>query len=444
MHGLIAVLLLGSDAHSDTGTRGYGLARFTLPRAYLHMARRADAPLPARLSETGIYRDLRTLVPAAGLIPYELNVTFWSDGARKSRLAGIPRGKTIGFSPTGAWQFPDGAVFVKTFEMVMDERQPERTRRLETRVLVRDDTGGVYGVVYKWRADGSDADLLPASETEELSITRADGTVRTQQWYYPSRKDCLECHTANAGGVLGVSTRQLNRSVTYPSKVSDNQLRAWNHLGLFSPRLREADIADYPALADPADASRSIEDRARSYLDANCAHCHRPGGTVASFDARYDTPLGQQGLIDGPVLINERIDRARVIAPNDIWRSIAFMRVNTDGALRMPPLARGRIDESGVALLREWIGSLPGRAVVPPPLIKPESGTYRGRVAVTLSDADPEADIHYTVDGSAPTQEDPRYQGAIEVDASTVVRARAFRDGFTRSIESTQIFVIDR
>ena len=99
-------------------------------------------------------------------------------------------------------------------------------------------------------------------------------------------------------------------------------------------------MQNFPKLARLDDPTRSLEDRARSYLDANCAQCHRPRGTVAYFDARYDTPLARQNLIDGPVLIDERIDHPRVIAPNDIWRSILYMRTDTTEAFKMPPLAR--------------------------------------------------------------------------------------------------------
>ena len=421
----------------------YGLDSRVVPSPYLRMPQTADGAIPALLSQTGTLKDTRSLTPGDGLIEYEIRVPFWSDGAQKRRWIAVPAAK-IGFSPEGEWTFPSGVVFVKTFELPVDETHPAMTRRLETRLLVRDRAGGVYGVVYKWRADNSDADLLTSSLTEQIPIRTASGATRFQTWYYPSRSDCLKCHNENARGVLGVKTRQMDRDVAYPSGVADNQLRTWNHLGLFTTTLNEADSSHYSRLAASDDPTRSLEDRARSYLDANCSQCHRPGGTVANFDARYDTPLEKQGLIDGPVLIDERIDHSRVVAPNDIWRSIAFMRVNTVGEIRMPPLARETIDAKGVALLRQWIGSLPGKAVVPPPQIMPADGNYRGPLRVSLSNSEPDTDIHFTVDGSTPTASDPRYEKPIELSATTIVRARAFKQGYTRSIVSQGVFVVEQ
>jgi mono/diheme cytochrome c family protein len=341
----------------------------------------------------------------------------------------------IGFSPTGEWRFPPGTVFVKTFELPIDGAHPDLTRRLETRLLVLDADGGVYGVVYKWRADESDAELLNTSVSEMIPSTG-------QTWYYPSRKDCLECHNARAGGVLGVKTRQMNRSFAYPSGVTDNELRTWNHLGLFEPAISQRDLSSFPTLAPLDDTRRSVEDRARSYLDANCSQCHRPGGTVAYFDARFDTPLPQQQLVDGTVLIDQGIDRPRVLSPHDIWRSIAYMRVNTNGDIRMPPLARETIDERGVQLLGEWIQSMPGRDVVAPPTISPAGGTYDHTVEVTLQDSEPGADIRYTLDGSVPSTSDAHYDQPLKITGPTVLRARAFKPGYTRSITTQEAFIV--
>jgi uncharacterized repeat protein (TIGR03806 family) len=419
----------------------YGLETRHPARAFLNMPETADGKVPVLLSQTGVLRDSRTFAPADGLIPYDLVFPFWSDGARKTRWVAIPQAR-VHFSPTGEWAFPNGTVFVKTFDLPTDEAHPQTVRRLETRLLVRNSHGGVYGVDYKWRADGSDADLLSSSVSENIPIHQADGSVRQQTWYYPSRKDCLTCHTPRSGGVLGVKTRQMNRAIAYPSGITDNELRVWNHLGIFDTQLSDAQLAQLPKLAAEDDHSRSLEDRARSYLDANCSHCHRPGGTIASFDARYDTPLAQQGLIDGPLVYDLQIDHSRVIAPHDIWRSIAFKRISTDGDIRMPPLARETIDTRGVALLREWILSLPGRPVLDPPTITPAGGNFASGVSVELKETQPGTDIHYTTDGSAPGPSDPRYQGPIRLTQPTILRARAYKDGYTRSITSQQVFVV--
>jgi uncharacterized repeat protein (TIGR03806 family) len=419
----------------------YGISARIASKPYLNMPHRADGPMPRLLSETGAFGDVRQLRPIRALIPYDLIVAFWSDGAVKSRWAAIPNQK-VKFSTTGEWQFPAGTVFVKHFELPVDEENPNVRRRLETRLLVRDSAGGVYGVTYKWRADESDAELLSGSVTEDIAIRTTSGEVRHQTWYYPSRKDCLTCHTAGAGGVLGVKTRQMNHDLAYPGGVTDNELRTWNHLGLFDPALKLQDLSAFATLAAADDVTRSLEDRARSYLDANCSHCHRPGGTVAYFDARYTTPLNDQGLINGPVLIDQGIDRPRIISPHDTWRSIAYMRVSTNGDIRMPPLARETIDDKGVALLGEWINSLPGHPVLSPPTMSQAGGMFSAPVEVVLQDAEPGADIRYTLDGSEPGTSDPRYETPIKLTASTILRARAFKDGFTRSITSQEVYVV--
>jgi uncharacterized repeat protein (TIGR03806 family) len=440
---LSAWAISAAAAARDDNTQAlpYGIASRTATVPYLNMPPLAGGKIPSLLSQTGVFRDTRNLIPSPGLIPYELVVPFWSDGAQKIRWAAIPNGK-IRNSPTGDWTFPRGTVFVKTFELPTDAADPGVKRRLETRLLVCDSAGGVYGVVYKWRSDNSDADLLDGSRAEAIPIRTSAGQSREQTWYFPSRPDCLACHNSKTSGVLGVKARQLNRAYTYPSGVTDNEMRTWNHLGLFATPVDDAQLASLPTLAATDDTTRSLQDRARSYLDANCGQCHRPGGTVAYFDARYETPLDKQELIDGPVLLDQGIDRPRVISPHDIWRSIAFMRVNTVGDIRMPPIARETIDQNGVRLLEEWITSMPGRDVLDPPSMAPEGGTFGGPVEVTLAEREAGADIHYTLDGSVPGPSDPRYAGPIKLAAPTVLRARAYKNGFTRSITTQQVFII--
>jgi uncharacterized repeat protein (TIGR03806 family) len=330
-----------------------------------------QSPMPALLSQAGAFTDLNTLAPARGLIPFHVNSPLWSDGADKRRWIALPNdgspygvNETVAFSATGEWEFPTGTVFVKHFELSTNEANPSLKRRLETRFLVLDTNGAIYGATYKWRADNSDADLLTDSLSEDVTIGTASGT-RVQTWYYPSPHDCRVCHNANAKFVLGVKTRQLNGNFTYPaSGRTDNQLRTWNHLGMFLPALNESDIGTFAQLVSLTNAGASLESRVRSYLDANCSQCHRPGGVVQGyFDARFDTPLASQGLLDGRLADTLGISGARVIAPLDVAHSMLHTRMNsTEPTIKMPPLARNLVDSQAVQLLEQWIQLLPPTA----------------------------------------------------------------------------------
>jgi uncharacterized repeat protein (TIGR03806 family) len=311
---------------------------------------------PALLSQTGLFASLTDLRPRRGLIPYTVIVPLWSDGAVKQRWL-APGPSPIVFSADGEWTFPAGTAFVKHFELPVDERNRSRRRRLETRLLVVDGTGTGYGVTYRWRPDNKDADLLHESRREDIRIKTAQG-VRTQTWYYPSSADCLTCHTSAAKFVLGVKTRQLNEPFVYPSTgIRDNQLRTWNYLGLFTPRLQESKIGALRKLAALDDARAPLETRVRSYLDANCAACHRPGHIIrATFDARFDTPLSLQGLLDVPTVSDSlNIKDPCLIASGDVARSMMAQRMRRTDQHRMPPLASAVVDRAALDLLEAWI-----------------------------------------------------------------------------------------
>jgi uncharacterized repeat protein (TIGR03806 family) len=321
----------------------------------------ARKPFPKLLSQTGAFTDTARLVAAPGLIPYTVISPLWSDGAVKSRWMALPPGRPIEYADKGDWKFPEGTVLVKHFELPVDEKHPEVHRRLETRLLVLDRSGTAYGVTYKWRPDGTDAELLPDGLTERIAIRTADGGVRTQDWSYPSQAECTRCHTPAANFVLGPKTRQLNVEVTYPATgVKDNQLRAWNHLGLFRPALDEAKLPGLDRLVPPSDPTAALEARARSYLDANCAHCHRPGGVQALWDARFDTALASARIVNSPALNRLDVAGARIVRPGEPDLSILLRRVTSlDPAIKMPPLARNTVDARAVATLHDWIVGLP-------------------------------------------------------------------------------------
>ena len=361
----------GPNAGSDyTGLSSFGtdaagelyLCQMSSIGGRIYKLQRGGPPPPAKvmpklLSQTGAFCNMDKLQPADYLIPYSVNSPLWSDGAAKQRWMALPEKSKINFSEKGAWEFPAGTVFVKNFALPVDEKNPKILRRLETRLLVRDTNGGVYGASYRWRSDNSDADLVTVGTNELISIKTASG-VRTQKWFFPGRQDCLTCHTPMAGGVLGVKTSQLNGGFKYPNSVTDNQLRTWNHLGLFKFPLDEKNISRLPRLAAVTDLLASPNRRIRSYLDANCAMCHRPGGAEAFFDARYETPLKLQYLINGPVANQMGITGAKVIAPGDPKKSLLLHRLRSTSENQMPPLARNTVDDKAVDVFSKWISSL--------------------------------------------------------------------------------------
>ena len=327
-----------------------------------HPNNTASKPIPPLLSLTGAFTNLLSLSATNTLIPYSINVPFWSDGAIKQRWLAVPTNRFVNFAPTGEWSFPSGSVFVKHFELSTNELNPSQVKRLETRFVVRDTNNTAYFFSYKWRTNNTDADLITNAINENIIIQTATG-YRTQTWYYPGPSDCVQCHTPAAGYVLGVKTRQMNGNFSYPATgTTDNQIRAWNHIGLFTPAVSEAAISNYDRTLPVTDLSASAELRARSYFDANCSQCHRPGGVVAFWDARFDTPLANQGIINGQVLNNLGIASGRVMTPKDLLHSVMYQRVNSAQAgTRMPPLAKNIIDTNAVAALASWIntGGLP-------------------------------------------------------------------------------------
>ena len=428
----------------------YGLTNNTPVPAFFNMPTTFAGAIPAQLSLTGVFSNTPAMATMNGLIPYSPNTPLWSDGALKTRYLAVPDpgglltpANQIGFSPTNYWSFPAGTVFVKTFQLNTDTSNPNALRRLETRLLVRDINGAVYGVTYKWRPDNSDADLLTNSLTENILITNG-ADVTTQTWYYPSPSDCLRCHTRVANYVLGVNARQLNGNFTYPATgVTDNQLRTLNRLGMFNPAFDEAGITNVPQLSAITNLSASLEQRSRSYLDANCAQCHQPGGTGITFDARYTTPLANQNITNYPAAFNLGYDNACIVKSQDVWRSTIWQRINTtNSTIQMPPLARNVIDTNAVAVITAWINSLPGTQAEAPPTITPYGGSFFNSVSVTLAAPDTNAVIRYTLDGSLPTANSPIYSGPLSLTGNATIMASAWRTNYNNSVVAAAQFFI--
>lgn len=299
--------------------------------------------VPTLLSQTGCVDPANPTQPAAGLIPYAPVAPFWSDGADKQRWMALPDDGRITIEADGDWTFPPGTVLMKNFAL--------NGALIETRLFMRHaDTGNWAGYSYRWNAAQTDATLVSGGMVAKIGA---------QDWTYPSEAECLQCHTAAAGHTLGLETRQLNSTMTYPATGrSANQLTTLNAIGVFSTPLSEA----LPSFPDPFDTSQPLSQRARAYLHTNCSQCHRPGGTTqANLDLRYSTPIGSTNTCNvTPAKGNLGITDARIIAPGDTGRSILFLRVSRRDATGMPPVGSHIVDANGVALIGQWIGAMSG------------------------------------------------------------------------------------
>jgi glucose/arabinose dehydrogenase len=355
---------------------------------------------PRTLSASGVFSSVPGYRVDPGLFPYEVNAPLWSDGAFKERHLGIPAEGRIDFAQDGAWNLPDGTVLVKTFSLEMERGNPASRRRIETRFLLKQQNEWV-GYSYQWNDAQTDATLVDAAGlTRQFTIrdTSGPGGTWKQPWYFPSRADCMVCHSRAASFVLGLNTIQMNR---------DGQIEALERLGYFkldalehlrvteerwkkrlagplrailprswqqvrndlSKRIKAEDRvtgvlprapAEYDRLADPYDASADLGRRARSYLHSNCAQCHvEAGGGNSAFDLHIRTKPDQMKLFDvKPQHDTFDLGDPKIVASGAPERSVLYHRITHRGPGQMPPLATSAVDERAALMLREWISSL--------------------------------------------------------------------------------------
>jgi uncharacterized repeat protein (TIGR03806 family) len=382
--GEVGITALGRDpSNGDILLADYGGTIFRL------VSTPVPGGFPATLSETGLFADLATLTPAPAVVPYSVNLPFWSDHALKRRWFAIPDGtSTMSWSRDEPWTFPAGQLWVKHFDLELERGNPATAKRLETRLLVKTATGA-YGVSYRWNEAGTDATLVDDPGVAFDVALSVDGTPRVQRWVIPSRAECLACHNPRAGYALSMDTRQLNLD---PGE--GNQLARLHQAGYFSNPPESPNLLQ--RLLRPDESTFPLEARVRSYLAANCAFCHRPGGNAApaEWDGLPATPLARTGLIDGlPASDSGSFDPLlRLVSPGDSARSILFHRLAaTPGFTRMPPFGSRETDQAAIDLLTDWIDDeLPDRRTYnswcaehfppPPPL------------ALSVHDADPDDD----------------------------------------------------
>ena len=257
---------------------------------------------------------------------------------------------------------------------------------IETRFLTKQ-TGEWYGYSYLWNDAGTDATLIDAAGMDkEFTVKTANGD-RKQVWHYPSRAECMVCHSRAQNYVLGLCELQMNKTHAYPSGRSNNQLRELEHLGMFktdwfatvkgripeeakpqadqrAPKpgtlLPKPTTEHKAALVDPFDTTQKLEARAKSWLHANCSSCHvEAGGGNALMELEFATPLDKMRVVNvAPVHTTFDLKDAKLLVPGSPEKSLLVHRVGLRGPGQMPPMSSNRIDEAGLALMREWVKSM--------------------------------------------------------------------------------------
>ncbi len=354
---------------------------------------------PRLLSQTGLMQNMPQHQVARGLIPYGVNAPFWSDGAMKSRFIALPTDGQIEIPDQWAWQFPDKTVIMKSFSLEQIAGDPTSKHWIETRLLVKEQ-GEWVGYSYAWNKEQTEAELVAAGgRDEDFSIAEPDG-VRTQRWHYPSRTECMVCHTRAAGYLLGLTTVQMNKEQDYGNGLKSNQLDALESMGVLktnwvahaqdamrtqmaseghSKEEIDSDVSKLKTLAgqrtvkmngmmgktggenrklvDPHDASANLEHRARAFLHSNCAYCHvEAGGGNAKMNLSYYAELAQMNIVDvEPIHHHFDIPEAKLIAPGSPDRSVLLHRVGIRGPGQMPQLSTNRIDQKSLAMLKAWV-----------------------------------------------------------------------------------------
>lgn len=351
----------------------------------------APASIPPRLSSWNMLQvdeaseaDSPQLKLAPSVLLYDLNTALFSDHALKLRLIRLPPATQMGYSSEEVLDFPVGTVIAKTFAYPVADLQTIPTAigmrvtaselfpqvdgdilLIETRILVRQEKGWL-ALPYVWQADLKDATLALTGRSQALSLDLGDGFTNFN-YEVPNANQCKSCHVRVDGfdkriTPIGPRARFLNRP-NHLLGADSNQLTHWAELGLLAGLPELTEVPRAPAAFDPD--SGTLEQRARAYLDINCAHCHRPNGLASStglFLTSTNTDPMRMGICKSPIAAGNGSNQDGFdIEPGHPERSLLLLRLrSTDPAMRMPEVGRNLADPRGVALVEAWISQLSG------------------------------------------------------------------------------------
>ncbi|ASZ14901.1 hypothetical protein CK934_11010 [Chitinophaga sp. MD30] len=312
-----------------------------------------------QLSAYGFFTgDIARQLPAADVTPYQLNTPLFSDYAEKLRFVRLPPGTKATYNSDSVFSFPVGTTLIKTFYYPHDFRDPSKGRRLmETRLLIHE-ANGWKAWTYIWNAEQTDAYLEVAGDKQPVQFVDPKGKTVSFDYIVPNQNQCKGCHnTYEVLTPIGPGARQLNGDFAY-ARGKENQLQHWIKAGLLSGLDDVSRAPKAPVWNDPQ--SGTLEARARTWLDINCAHCHKPGGPASTsglFLQIAEKDPTKMGVMKTPVAAGRGAANLLYdIVPGHPDQSILVYRMlSTDPGIMMPELSRKLTHHEGIALVQEWI-----------------------------------------------------------------------------------------
>ena len=288
-----------------------------------------------KLSEYGLYQGkISELKPCDQAVNIEIVSALFTDYAKKQRIILLPNNKKMIAKGSGLPDFPEGTIIAKTFFYPNNSKATTRSI-LETRLLIKNKSQW-NAATYKWNNTQDEAFLIENGAKVPVKFLDKNGNHKKIEYKIPSKGDCIACHRQNDHIFpIGPKLRNLNKIVNYKER-DINQLEYLKQKG----KLEITDIAKIESVVDYSNTSESIENRARAYLDINCAHCHNPNGIafITQMDLRIETPTAYTG----------------------IWmkQGKIAMRMSMLGELHMPKIGTTIIHDEGLKLVLDYIHNL--------------------------------------------------------------------------------------
>ena len=321
-----------------------------------------DHALP-KLSDYKFFKHpIRDQIPEKNILPYSISSPLFSDYAEKLRFIYVPENTTITINGESEFHYPEGTFLIKTFYYPNDFREKNGSRFLiETRVLKKTATEWV-SIPYIWNEDQNEAILSLAGSRRNISWIHYDGEPMNLLYSIPNINQCKSCHVHNnILKPIGPKIRNLNNEFVYLDGKM-NQLKKWILQGVLMP------INNFEKLPRTVNYENhedgTINDRARAWLDINCAHCHQKGGpaeTSGLFLNLEENDLRSLGVNKPPIAAGRGSGlRKYNIVPGYPEESILEYRINSiDPGIMMPELSRKLIHKEGLELIRAWIKDMP-------------------------------------------------------------------------------------